>query len=257
MYTQIEGIRVHYETEGEGDPVLLLHGWLADIEAMRPVVNAVAQMGMRAVSLDFPGFGKSEEPPCAFGVGDYARVTKTFMLEQGIYGADVICHSFGGRVAIVLASGDEKIFRRITFVDAAGVKPRRGIKYYLRVYAYKCGKRLKKIGWADRLLHLSERQKSAGSADYRALKSDVMRHTFIKVVNEDLTEMLIAIKNPSLLIWGSQDTDTPLRMARIMEKRIPDSGLVVFEGAGHYSYIDQYPQFCAVLKAFLAGGSQQ
>jgi len=251
LHTVIDGLHIQYEVQGEGRPVLLLHGWGANIAAMKPVADCVAAMGRKAVSLDFPGFGKSDPPTEPWSVKDYAALTKSFIEQQGLRGADVICHSFGGRVCIVLASEDKDLFGRMVFVDAAGVRPKRGLKYYFKVGRYKLGKRLKNISWIDRLFHLQERQKNAGSEDYRAL-SGVMRATFVKVVNEDLTPRLENIQNSTLLIWGSEDKDTPLYMAEKMEKSIPDAGLVKLEGAGHFSYLDQYPAFCAVLRSFLA-----
>ena len=59
------------------------------------------------------------------------------------------------------------------------------------------------------------------------------------------------IKAPSLLIWGENDTATPISDARIMEKLIPDAGLVSFKGAGHYSFLDNPAQFKAVIRSFL------
>ncbi len=250
MYTTIDGLRVQYDVRGEGDPVLLLHGWGASIEAMRPIADAVVGLGMRAISLDFPGFGKSDAPQKPWGVPEYARFTRAFIREMGLEGADVVCHSFGGRITIYLASEEPELFRRLVLVDAAGIRPKRGLKWYVRTFTYKLGKRLARIGWVDRWLHLSERQKNAGSEDYKALGSDLMRGIFVKVVNLDLTDRLPHIQNPTLLIWGTEDTATPLYMGQLMEKCIPDAGLVTLEGAGHFSYADQYPRFCAVLKAF-------
>lgn len=251
MYTEIEGMRIQYEVRGEGSPVLLLHGWMAGIDAMRPIADAVTGLGMRAVSLDFPGMaGGSDAPQAPMGVPDYARITRAFIAAQGLEGADVICHSFGGRVTILLAAEEPALFNRLVLVDAAGIRPKRGAKYYLRTYAYKLGKYLAKIGFINRMLHLRQKQANAGSEDYRALKTDVMRGTFVKVVNLDLKDRLPQIQNPTLLIWGSEDTSTPLYMGKLMERLIPDAGLVVLEGAGHFSYADQYPRFCAVLAAF-------
>lgn len=250
MYLSIDGLRTQYEVRGEGEPVLLLHGWGAGIDAMRPIADAVAALNMRAVSFDFPGFGGSDSPDGAWGVPEYARFTRRFMEEMGLVGADVICHSFGGRITIYLASDDPALFHRMVLVDVAGIRPKRSLKWYIRTYTYKLGKRLKKYRWVDHLFHISERQKNAGSAEYRSLGNDLMRNTFVRVVNLDLTDRLPRIKNSTLLIWGSNDTDTPLYMGQIMEKRIPDAGLVVFEGAGHFSYADQYARFCSVLKAF-------
>ena len=100
------------------------------------------------------------------------------------------------------------------------------------------------------MFHLSEKQKNAGSEDYRAL-SDSMKGTFVRVVNLDLAPRLKEIKNETLIIWGENDTDTPMYMAERMEKEIKNSGLAVLPGAGHFSYIDQYPRFCAILKALM------
>ena len=78
-----------------------------------------------------------------------------------------------------------------------------------------------------------------------------MRETFVKVVNLDLTELLDKIRNETLLIWGSEDTSAPLWMGRLMEKRMKNAGLAVIEGAGHFSYIDDYLRFCAMLDIVL------
>jgi pimeloyl-ACP methyl ester carboxylesterase len=99
---------------------------------------------------------------------------------------------------------------------------------------------------------VDKRVKSAGSADYRAL-SDEMRRVFVRVVNQDLKMYLPMIKSPSLLIWGENDMDTPVEFARIMEKKIPDAGLVVFPGAGHYSFLDRFGQYITVVRTFFGG----
>jgi pimeloyl-ACP methyl ester carboxylesterase len=89
-----------------------------------------------------------------------------------------------------------------------------------------------------------------GSADYRAA-TGVMRGTLVRIVNEDLRSLLPDIRIPVLLIWGDQDTETPIADGRLMERLIPDSGLVVFEGAGHYAYLEQPGRFCRIVEVFL------
>ena len=253
MYCEVLGLKTEYECKGEGKPLLILHGWGSSIEAMAPVANCAASLGYRAVSLAFPGFGGTEEPHEPWTVSDYARFTREFMRIQGIDGCSVACHSFGGRVTIMLASGDNALFDKLIMIDAAGVRPKRTIKYYIKTWSYKLGKKLAKIGFIDKAFKLSEKQKNAGSADYRALKSDIMRKTFVNVVNQDLTPLISGIKNETLLIWGDKDTATPLANAKLMEKKMPNAGLAVLEGAGHFSYAEKYPQFCAVMKAYLKG----
>ena len=78
-----------------------------------------------------------------------------------------------------------------------------------------------------------------------------MRAILSKVVNEDLRHVMPSIKAPALLIWGENDTATPMRDARIMERLIPDAGLVSYPGCGHYSFLDNRPGVAAVLRSFL------
>ncbi len=253
MREEVNGVAIEYERVGEGRPVLILHGWGADMEAVRPIARCVAELGYEAVMLDFPGFGKSCEPKEPWGVPEYAALTREFMRRRGIEGCDVVCHSFGGRVVLLLASETPELFNRLVLVDAAGIRPKRGLKYYFKVYAYKLGKGLAKIKLLERAFRLNERQRRAGSADYRALKSEVMRKTFVKVVNLDLTDRLARIPNDALLVWGDRDDYTPLYMAKTMEAKMQNAGLAVLAGAGHFSYADGYHQFSAVMRAYFKG----
>lgn len=250
MRIEIGGISINYECIGSGAPVLLLHGWGADIAAMMPIANEVARLGKMAVCVDFPGFGKSDLPPAAWGVREYADTTKALIDKLGIRGCDLVCHSFGGRVTIMLAAEDEMLFKRLVLVDAAGIRPKRTIKYYIKTYSYKLAKRLVRIKLVNKAFRLDAKIKSAGSDEYKSL-SGVMRETFVKVVNLDLTDKLDKIKNETLLIWGENDTVTPLYMGRLMEKKIERAGLAVIENAGHFSYADDYPRFCSILDIML------
>ncbi len=234
--------------------MLLLHGWGACIASFAPIMNEL-QKYRRVVALDFPGFGESAPLEKTFCVDDYTAITAAFIRALGIAGADIIAHSFGGRVAILLASKYPELVGRIVFTDAAGVRPRRGCKYYFKTYTYKVLKKLSGSASGVRLCKLfgidvKKKIQNAGSEDYRAL-SGPMRATFVSVVNQDLTPYLSSIKAPSLLIYGREDKETPVRYGEIMEKHIPDAGLVVLEHAGHYSYLDQFARYMAVVKVFL------
>lgn len=256
MEIYIEGIKINYEQHGTGVDVLVLHGWGASIQTMRSVIDALKDT-YRVTALDFPGFGHSDFPPDSFGVPEYTKLTRDFMLKLGINKAHIICHSFGGRVTILLASQHPEMVGKIVFTDAAGVRKPRTLKYYLRTYSYKLAKRISKGDAVKKLLlilgiDVDSRVKNAGSTDYRAL-SETMRRVFVRVVNLDLKKHLSAIKSPSLLIWGENDQDTPLEYAKIMEKRIPDAGLVVFPGAGHYSFLDCFGQYIKIVTTFFGG----
>ncbi|MCH4266728.1 MAG: alpha/beta hydrolase, partial [Solobacterium sp.] len=102
---------------------------------------------------------------------------------------------------------------------------------------------------------LNELQKNAGSEDYRNAKG-VMKATFVKVVNDDVTPVLNEIRCPVLLVWGDQDTAAPLWMGQQMEQMMPDAGLAIFEGDDHWAYWHQADRFNRVLDAFLKGDMQ-
>lgn len=254
MIIKIDDIRINCEQHGQGTDVLVLHGWGASIQTMRPVIDALKN-SHRVTALDFPGFGGSDAPPESFGVQEYADLTYRFMQMMDMKKAHIICHSFGGRVTIILAAQHPEAVDKIVFTDAAGLRNKRTFKQNIKIYAFKISKRISRGRAVKRLLKLfgidvDKHVKNAGSADYRALP-DHMKKVFVRVVNQDLKSFLPEIKSPSLLIWGENDQDTPLEFGKTMEKEIPDAGLVVFEGAGHYSFLDCFGRYIRIVTTFL------
>ncbi len=233
------GVTLQYNVEGEGLPVILMHGWGCNLTTVASIERLLTPH-FKVYNLDFPGFGGSSTPPAVWGGGEADSTERPIL----------IGHSFGGRVSILFASRNAT--RKVILVDAAGVKPRRPLKYYVKVYSFKLWKRLLPLAVgrkrADEMIE-NHRRKS-GSADYNAL-TGTMRNILVKVVNEDLKAVMPRIQCPVLLIWGKNDTATPLRDARTMERLIPDAGLVAFDDAGHYSFLDKPYEFNAVVQNFL------
>lgn len=259
---EIAGLRTRYLVRGASGadeprsfaaaaspPVLVLHGWGASIEAVYPIVTGL-EAAATVYALDLPGFGQSALPPQPWGVEDYQAFVAAFMDALGIERASFVGHSHGGRVAIRMAATEPQRVERLVLVDSAGIRPKRTLRWYRRVALAKIGKYAARfLGRPGELLR--ERLVArAGSTDY--LQAGPMRPTLVRLVNSDLREHLPQIRASTLLIWGSNDTDTPLSVAGEMERLIPDAGLVVFEGAGHYSYLDQPARFATVVSHFLA-----
>lgn len=248
-FVEIDGIRMCYRKSGEGRPFILMHGWGCSMDTVASVERVAAETHT-VYNIDFPGFGKSAEPDDVWGVERYASFMEKFASEMGISHPVLAGHSFGGRVGIVMASHIP--VDKLILIDAAGVKPRRSILYYMRVYGFKAMKTLCHIVMPkDKAEAAIERwRKRKASADY-ASASPRMRSILSRVVNEDLCHMMPQIKAPTLLVWGEDDTATPMADAKRMEKLIPGSGLVSFPGCGHYSFLDNPVQFSAVLRSFL------
>lgn len=246
-----------YQT-GSGKPLLVLHGWGSSSKVMWPLAEQISSY-RTCYLIDFPGFGSSPPPPRPWTLGDYADVVEQFINEHMPGGKfDLIVHSFGARVAVKLLSEREirVRFDKIVFTGAAGLKPRRSLRFYLRKYTAKLLKAPFMIlpgSYREsglKKLRNTNLWKSLGSSDYRQL-SGVMRQTFVSTVNEHLDAKFPAIPQEILLIWGENDTSTPLEQARRMESLLPESALIILEDAGHYAFIDKPAQFASIVKAYL------
>lgn len=244
-----DGTRLAYTVSGEGKPMILMHGWGCNADTLASVEKTAAE-SHRVYNIDFPGFGQSPEPTQVWGVEDYTRALENFVRLLGIEKPVLLGHSFGGRVGILYSSRNP--VDRLVLVDAAGVKPRRPLSYYVKVYSFKLMKRLYTLiyGKEGAAKRIEAERARRGSADYQSA-SPRMRAILSKVVNEDLCHVMPAIKAPTLLIYGENDTATPVRDAKKIESLVPDAGLVVFPGCGHYSFLDNPYQFAAVLRSFL------
>lgn len=246
MKITIKNVSTYYEVEGSGHPLVLLHGWGQSVEAFRPLID-VLKKDFQVYTLDFPGFGQSDEPEEVWDIYDYADFLNEFIEQLQIKSPTLLGHSFGGRVSIIHA-GRKKDINKLILVDSAGVKPKRGLDYYFRVYSYKLGKKILSL---PLLAPYKEKMmENAGSSDYQNA-SPKMRQIMSKAVNEDLQHLMPSIEAETLLVWGALDDATPLSDAKIMESKIPNSGLVVFENAGHYAYLDCFSQFIRVMDVFL------
>ena len=245
------GVRLRYDVTGSGKrPVIVMHGWGCKASTVALLAEAASSDTTVVYNLDLPGFGASTEPSAVWGVEEYTAFIEEFCRKVGVERPVLIGHSFGGRIAICFASRNAT--DRVILVDAAGVKPRRSLRYYFKVYTFKAAKRvLPFVLGRKRADAVIERMRGrSGSSDYRAA-SPQMRAIMSRVVNEDLTPLMPSIKAPTLLIWGERDTATPMRDARIMERLIPDAGLVSYPEAGHYSFLDRPAQTRAVVENFL------
>ena len=257
MTITARGATVYYEQHGSGAPVLLLHGWGCDTTIWASVVRDL-QTARQVTVIDFPGHGKSSEPPEPWSTTEYAQMVAELIEKLGIAGTDIIAHSHGGRVSIVLAATRPELVGRMVLTGCAGLMPKSDGKLSKRTRQYKLLRKIADHGLTRALVGEANVEKMRevlrqryGSADYKALKSDLMRATFNRVIGQDLQPYLKAIKASTLLIYGDQDTATPVWMGQVMEKEIPDAGLIVMPGGTHYAFLEHYGEFIAIVRHFL------
>ena len=253
MIKTVNGLKINYEEKGEGELIVLLHGWGSNIKLFANLIDLLSKK-YRVVAMDMPGFGESEEPKEVWDVGSYVDFVIDFIKDYSVDKVMLLGHSFGGRVIIKMHSRESLPFEvtKVILVDSAGIMPPKTKKKSWRTRYYKMGKAVLSTGVAQKLAPdaLENFRKKMGSADYAAA-SPMMRQVMVKVVNEDLEPYLPNIKCPTLLVWGVNDTATPLSDGEKMEKLIPDAGPVKLENAGHYSFLEQQFIFNRVMCSFM------
>ncbi len=218
--------------------MLFLHGWGGSIDSFRKAIDSLADH-FTVTAVDLYGFGKTPPPQYPVNLDYYVHGVLSLIKHYNMDEVIVIGHSFGGRIALKLAAECARISGLI-LTDSAGIRPVRGIKYYCKVLIYKLRKALR-LG-NDR----------CGSPDYRKLYG-AMKKTFVNIVNEDLSDTAKKIIVPTLIIWGNEDYETPLYMCRRLNKYIVKSKVVIFEGAGHFAYLEQSGRFIDLVREFAIG----
>lgn len=221
MKLNINGLNITFRYhKGESKIVtLLLHGWGGDLNSFRGLENYLVAQKFSVLTLDFPGFGGSDAPSENFTLDSYAVIVEELLNNLHIDKVNIICHSFGGRVALLLTNRNPKLISKLVLVDVAGLKPKFSFVKWIKIHHYKMLKFLsnKKVIKTD----LSK----FGSADYKALPP-TLKNVFNNIVNTDLTYTLKSIKSPTLIIWGKSDKSTPPYMAKKLKKRILDSEII-------------------------------
>jgi pimeloyl-ACP methyl ester carboxylesterase len=266
IFLEIKGQRVAITVGGEGKPFLMLHGWGGSKESWEPLMEKLEVEGFwqknLAIAVDFPGFGESDEPAKAWNVGDYAHFTEDIIgaiyREMNLSGDyNLMVHSFGGRVALKMLSLDfvtgvsEKVDKLI-LVAAAGVKPSRTLRIKVAAAAARLGKKIMLLPGLRMGAPLAQKilYKVLKTHDYEK-SSGVMRETFLKVIDEDLSDSLAHIKNPTLIIWGKLDSYVPFSDALLMERKILGSKLIAISDGRHGIHKTHAGDLAKWIKEFL------
>lgn len=252
MKLVLDGQMVNYTDEGKGNVVLFLHGWGANLRSFDKLADEMSQH-YRVIRIDFPAFGGSSRPPRDWDIGDYAEFVNRFLQKKEItHLKAVIAHSFGGRVTIKLA-GEKKVpTDKIILIGSGGINHSSSPRQQAYKVVAKTGKRIMRLPGLHKLQNKMRRRlyETAGAMDYFDADDD-MQKIFLKVINEDVRQLAASITIPTLLIWGENDTETPVADGEIFHEKISGSKFVVIADAGHFTYLDQPEKVTAEIKTFL------
>ena len=241
MKITVNNLNINYIQYGKGKDIVLLHGWGQNIEMMKPLGDYFSG-NYRITILDLPGFGKSDEPKESWNIEKYSSFLELFLKELNVKKPIVIGHSFGGRVAIRYSSRNP--IEKLVLFGSPCIRIDEELPITVKL--------LKKIKRIPGLNEIGEfMKKYIGSRDYKAA-SPVMRQTLVEVVNEDLSKYAREIEEPTLLIWGENDTEAPVKDAKEIEKIMIDAALIILTGT-HYAYVENLPRVITILNKFFGG----
>ena len=236
MIYSYNGTDIHYKFVKKSDSVVnvFLHGWDRDLKDFDKITHA---LNRAYLSLDFPPFGLSGKV-ADWSVYTYAYMVVSLCRYLKIKKINLIGHSFGGRIAIIISAMDKELVNKLVLIDSAGMKPKRGIRYRIKLLNYKLRR---KMGLSI---------EGYGSPDYKKLDDD-MKKIFNNIVNTHLEDTAKLIKCKTLIIFGSDDQQTPLYMAKRLNKLISDSRLIIMKNCAHFCFLERPIMFHEILSKFL------
>lgn len=249
MFFTYNEYQIYYEKHGNKKKnILILPGWGETRSTFINLINSLKK-DYTVYIIDYPGFLKSPFPNHDMSIYDYAKIIKAFIKEMNLSNLNILSHSFGGRIAIILAGKYQIPIDKMILIDIAGIN-QFSLKRKLKTLVYKSLKLLSVfIPQKKKDKYLSYLFRKFSSLDYSSLNSN-MYNTFKNIITTDLKKYVKDIRCPSLIIWGNNDPDTPLYIGKYLNKHIPDSGLIILKGT-HFIYLEQPFIIYKIIKEFI------
>lgn len=240
---KVKDISINYQYNDNNfeKTLIFLHGWGQNIQMMEPLSKRFNNK-FNTLILDLPGFGKSEEPKEIWSIYDYANCVNDIVKKLKINNPILLGHSFGGKIALVYASIYD--VDKLVVFGSPFCKEIKELPLKTKIYKFVKKTPILKV-FAKSLANL------IGSKDYKN-SSGIMRSIMVKHVNLDIIEDVKKIKASTLIIWGDKDDAVNVSRAYELEKLIKDSGVVVYENATHYAYLERLNEIVIVLNKFFS-----
>lgn len=189
--------------------VVWLHGWARSRLDFGACASELERRGIGSVALDLPGFGSSPLPTAAGGARHYAELIAPALAEMATEPLVLVGHSFGGRVAIVVAANHPELVRAVVLTGAPLIRPTSSAKSPWR---YRLTRWLHAKG-VVRDSQLEAARQRYGSADYRNARG-LLREVLVVTVNESYEDELGRLVAPVAMVWGSDDGEVPIEFAQ-------------------------------------------
>lgn len=229
MQVIVDSLLTNYTRLGSGKTVVVLHGWGDNIAGISPFLKGLSA-SYDVVAMDVPGFGGTQAPNTSWGLDEYAHFLESFLVKLNIKPYAIIGHSNGGAIAIrALAHGLKT--EKLILLASAGVRGDNKRSVGVAKVLTKVGKVLAKP-------LPQQAQRKLRSKVYTTLGSDMlvaehMQETFKRIVADDVRADAAKITQPTLLVYGQNDTSTPVHIGMTLQAAIPKSRLEIIPNVGH------------------------
>jgi len=214
-------------------PLVFLHGWWQSAESFSTIYSILDTQKIAYIGVDLPWFWRTETPSIDWGIEEYAEWVAEFIRKMSLDSIILIGHSFWGRIALILGSQDHMI-EKIILIGSAGILPRQNI---IRSFIVTGGKYFFLLPGLRTLGKYIKKRIS--SRDYN--NAGALQDIFLRVIRTDLISYMRHSKYPTLLVWGDQDTETPLSDGERMHACISGSQMVIIPSGTHFVF-QEFPQ---------------
>jgi pimeloyl-ACP methyl ester carboxylesterase len=243
----VEGLATEYRDDGQGPVLLMLHGWGNSLRSFDGLCATL--QGYRIIRLDLPGFGGTEKPPGPWDLLEYVGFVEAFCTKLNVRPDILLGHSLGGRISLKGLEQGKLSCKKLVLIASAGVAKRHTVRNILFATLAKAGKML--LYPLPPSYYQAMRRKLYASARSDYFSVEGMSETFANIAREDLAERAAHITVPTLLIWGADDTTTPLSEGERLHALIGDSKLVVIPSAGHFVHHERTAEVARHIKEFI------
>lgn len=260
-FIEVEGARVRFKDEGEGPPVILIHGFASSLETWDLVMPVLVKKH-RVISLDLKGFGWSDRPEGDYTPWAEAKIVRALMDRRGIERAAIVAHSWGSSVALALALGAPERVTKIALYDAWVYEDQ--IPTFFRLarrspageflfgvyYKQRPDERLALAFYDPTILN----EKLAEDVEKSLERPGTVAAALAAVRGQRFDEVekrYRTIQKETLLLWGREDVVTTLDFGERLSKELPHARLVVYPKCGHFPMLEAASASTAELSRYL------
>lgn len=264
-----QGLLLHYQSIGRGEPVILLHGWVNSWRVWRDSMLALRDTGKyRVYTLDFWGFGESSKgstntsaaiPTSSFEIDSYVEMVYEFMEKLGIQEATILGHSMGGTVALKMALAHPDRVKKVAVVGSPVVGT--SLNTLLRLAG---NGQVAKLVWQFPIIRqtILRLLLQKDTDNIREMISDDLEQatleSFFRSIGDlgatDLRTQLSSLQIPTLGIYGTNDNIVSPKNAVWLQDTMRSAQIAMMEHSRHFPMVDEPKKFLYSLDHFLNNG---